>query len=294
MARNIETGNATAFGDFFGNKLYEQRARLALPLLIRQAKAQRTILYSDLATEIGMPNPRNLNYPLGLIGNVMKNFEGSVESIPPPIQCLVINKNTGLPGEGIGWFVPEVRDFSRLSKTQQKSVVDRMLVEIFAYDQWDAVLEHLGLQPSPSGIVTNSEKIRRKNSTGRGKGGEGPAHKALKNAIARDPSLIGEKGRFDIRTEYPFLSGDSIDVSFMTHKRWIGVEVKGKNSDEADLVRGLYQCVKYNALMDAESAAELRHRALRVVLAIGGKFPGNLVGLKNVLKVEVIDSLQTE
>jgi alkylated DNA nucleotide flippase Atl1 len=47
-----------------GEKLYQKRAKTALPYLVRQAKAGQKIYYSDLAKEIGMPNPRNLNYVL--------------------------------------------------------------------------------------------------------------------------------------------------------------------------------------------------------------------------------------
>ncbi|RZB38250.1 MAG: hypothetical protein SRB2_00596 [Desulfobacteraceae bacterium Eth-SRB2] len=45
-----------------GNKLYQIRARKVLPILVRQAEAGTTIYYSTLAEEIGIPNPRNLNY----------------------------------------------------------------------------------------------------------------------------------------------------------------------------------------------------------------------------------------
>ena len=38
----------------FGNKLYQQRAREALPILVRQVTANQIISYSDLATELGM------------------------------------------------------------------------------------------------------------------------------------------------------------------------------------------------------------------------------------------------
>jgi hypothetical protein len=47
-----------------GNKLFQERACQALPLLVRQAKAEKPICYSDLAEELRMPNPRNLDYVL--------------------------------------------------------------------------------------------------------------------------------------------------------------------------------------------------------------------------------------
>jgi len=47
-----------------GSKLYQQRARRTLPLLVRQAEAGETIPYSALAAELQMPNARNLNFVL--------------------------------------------------------------------------------------------------------------------------------------------------------------------------------------------------------------------------------------
>lgn len=41
-----------------GDKLYQERARLALPLLVRQAHAAAPVYYSALAAELGMPNAR--------------------------------------------------------------------------------------------------------------------------------------------------------------------------------------------------------------------------------------------
>ena len=99
-----------------GDKLYQTRARKVLPILVRQAEAGTTIYYSTLAEEIGIPNPRNLNYVLGSIGTTMENLSKAWKNKVPPIQCLVVNKKTGLPGEGIGWFLVKKDDFSSLSK----------------------------------------------------------------------------------------------------------------------------------------------------------------------------------
>ncbi len=66
----METGEVAKFIE--GKKLYQERARKALPLLVRQALANQPILYSDLAQELDMPNPRNLNYVLGSIGYTLQ------------------------------------------------------------------------------------------------------------------------------------------------------------------------------------------------------------------------------
>ena len=57
-----------------GDKPYHKYARAALPLLVRQAKARKPITYGSLAKELGMPNARNLDYPLGSIGTSLQRL----------------------------------------------------------------------------------------------------------------------------------------------------------------------------------------------------------------------------
>lgn len=81
-----------------GDKLYQQRARAALPLLVGQARMRKEIVYSDLAPQLGMSNARNLNYVLGYIGQALQSLSEEWDECIPPIQCLVVSKRTGLPG----------------------------------------------------------------------------------------------------------------------------------------------------------------------------------------------------
>ena len=71
-----------------GDKLYQERARAALPLLVRQAIAAKPIFYSALADELAMPNPRNLNYVLGCIGQAMVRLSKQWKTKVPPISLL--------------------------------------------------------------------------------------------------------------------------------------------------------------------------------------------------------------
>ncbi len=72
-----------------GDKLYQERARKALPILVRQALANQHIYYSDLTIELGMPNPRNLNFVLGSIGQSLQQLSTTWQEDIPPINCLV-------------------------------------------------------------------------------------------------------------------------------------------------------------------------------------------------------------
>lgn len=96
---------AKTAGTLFGPKLYQMRAQKALPVLVRQAIAHKPIYYIDLAEELYMPNPRNLNYVLGCIGETLQDLSIEWNELVPPITCLVISLSTGLPGKGIGLFL---------------------------------------------------------------------------------------------------------------------------------------------------------------------------------------------
>jgi hypothetical protein len=144
------TGEKTSALSLDGDKLYQKRARKAFPILVRQAKAEQTIFYSDLAKEIGMPNPRNLNYVLGTIGNAIQNLNHELNTKIPPIQCLVINRNTGMPGKGIEWFIPDTDKFKNSTAKQKRLMLRQMLVEVFQYEDWNNILARFGLEPLES------------------------------------------------------------------------------------------------------------------------------------------------
>lgn len=269
-----------------GDRLYQQRARAALPLLVRQAEAGERIFYSDLAEEMGMPNPRNLNYPLGSIGRTLERLSKAWNEKVPPIQCVVVNKNTGLPGEGVGWFLDKKKDFSLLSKAKQREIVNYHLAQIFAYSRWREVLSALGLSASNTNlgdIVVCAERFV---------GGESDDHKKLKEFVAQNPALIGLLPDIDDgKVEHPIPSGDYLDVSFITQKEWVAAEVKSKRSPIQDIVRGLFQCVKYRAVMEATQIVKGQPRAARSVLVLEGNLPKKLIPLRNILGVEVLERI---
>lgn len=270
-----------------GDKKYQLRARAALPLLVRQAQAGVPIFYSDLAKELEMPNPRNLNFVLGSIGQSLERLSKEWSEDIPPIQCLVINKNTGLPGEGIGWFLDKKVDFSTYPLRRKRAVVESALADIFSYSHWDDVLKALELKPVASDFST----LVRAAAMVHG-GGESQHHKALKEYVALNPRTIGTgAGVSTGKTEYRLPSGDSLDVSFMTKTVWIGVEVKSAISSKSDILRGLFQCVKYRAVMEAVLITQASRQSVRTILVLESFFPRSLLPLKHLLGIEVIDKI---
>lgn len=270
-----------------GNKLYQERARTALPLLVRQAAAAKPIFYSALAEELGMPNPRNLNYVLGSIGQAMVGLSKKWKTKVPPIQCLVVNKATGLPGEGISWFLIAKEDFGKLPLRRRREIVQAELQHIYAYPHWDEVLQELEINAVDTDFSSEVDKAARAID-----GGESASHKRLKEYVANNPHVIGlPKSTPMGTTEYGLPSGDSLDVSFKQKKSWVAAEVKSKISDQADIVRGIFQCVKYQAVLDAVLLSESKPQNANTVLVLESELPEHLRPLCNLLGVEVIDGV---
>lgn len=269
------------------NRLYHERARKALPLLVRQAEAGHTLSYSDLANELGMPNARNLNFVLGSIGETLNKLSESWHRHIPPIQCLVVNKETGLPGNGVTWFLTDKESYEKLPLSQKRAVVKAELSHIFAYPSWRQVLAAFDLQPvAPQYAVLIAEA-----ASFRG-GGESENHRRLKEFVAHHPEIVGlpalsSQGEI----EYLLPSGDSVDVSFINNDTWIAVEVKSNLSSAADIVRGIYQCVKYCAVMKAVMVAQSQVGNPKAILVLQSTLPPNLVPLRNTLGIEVIENV---
>jgi len=272
-----------------GQKKFQQRAVRALPKLVRQAKAEETIFYSDLAHELGMPNPRNLNKVLGAVADVIRKLRKTWKKPVPWLNFVVVNRHTGMPGKGVAGIVSNPTAFRRGTRAYRRRVVRMILHEVFSYRDWDRLLAHLGLKPeflppppSPPPLPPDS--------LGHG-AGEGEDHRRLKEFVARNPEIIGLKGFPKGKIEHIFPSGDVIDILFTTNKRWVGVEVKGIKSDELDIRRGLYQAVKYTALMEACLKAEQKKLRIEVILILGAPLPKRLRRQQDMLGIECRGSI---
>ncbi len=271
----------------FGNKLYQKRAREALPILVRQAHAHTPITYSELAGELGMPNARNLNYVLGSIGQSLVDLSNEWKEEIPPIQCLVLNKTTGLPGEGIGWFITGDKEkFLKLSRKQQRSRVQAELLKVYSYQKWLKILKKFSLKT----IDIDYSKLLSKVGNYNG-GGESQNHLKLKNYVSKHPELFSIPKNTESITEFYLPSGDAIDVLFKYGNEWIGIEVKSEISNKLDITRGLFQCIKYQFLMEAYQSVEKLPQNARSMLVLGTSLPNELIPMKNILGVEVIENI---
>lgn len=277
---------ATISQDMDGDKLYQQRARETLPLLVRQAEAGKSIVYSELAAELGMPNPRNLNFVLGSVGQTLIEIGKEWGESIPPIQSLVVNKQRGLPGEGFLQFLTDTDRLISLPKKQQQAVIDGVHSEVFRYTKWRDVLRYLGLPHWSSSNISDLVYA----ATEFVSLGESEEHRRLKEFVSKHPAILGlpKYAGYGLK-EYVLPSGDRVDVVFRHEDEWIAVEVKSIVSQMPDIVRGMFQCVKYRAVFQARAEVAGVLESVRVVLALEGELPHSLKSLQNVLGIEVIE-----
>lgn len=226
MTERKNNTTAKTAKNIFGDKPYQILARKALPLLVRQAKAEQSITYKSLAEELDMPNPRNLNWVLGSIGETLIELSEEWQDEIPAIQSLVVNKSTGMPGEGIAGFFMDEKKFKKLSSKSKRDLLKQELQKVCQYNRWDDVLKKLGLEPARTKQFKTSKSNAFSKYKGGGKG-ESKEHKKLKKFVSRNPQIIGLPVKVGFgKQEYEFPSGDAVDVLFVNKNQWIGVEVK--------------------------------------------------------------------
>ncbi|EMF84261.1 hypothetical protein LEP1GSC188_3982 [Leptospira weilii serovar Topaz str. LT2116] len=92
-----------------------------------------------------------------------------------------------------------------------------MLFDTFHYEKWSKVLEHFNLEANNLRIKTftqsNGSVLKIKQN-----GGESKFHKNLKETISKNPDLLNLKDYGVGKTEYLFLSADTVDVLFENSK----------------------------------------------------------------------------
>jgi hypothetical protein len=139
-----------------GQKKTQQWARKALPILVRQAQARQKITYGDLAEMIGVTFRLNLSRVCGCIGSAIQELSEDKHSGDklkiPLINALVVNKNTGEPGGGIGYYIDKYRESNKAEKTIIMTTLD-LYNKICDYPDWPLVLKEFGLKPYEGEVI---------------------------------------------------------------------------------------------------------------------------------------------
>jgi hypothetical protein len=265
-----------------GNALYQKRARLAFPLLVRQALVPEKITYTNLGLELEV-RPRNLNYVLGSIAQGLIELQKQWGTEIPPLTAIVVNRQSGLPGDGLMLTLITEEEFKSATVAAKRAIVDAALSKVYAYRHWREVLAQFGLQaadipqppPPPTGFG----------------GPESDAHVALKKYVRDHPEAVGIPINAKGKNEYLLPSGDRLDVHFKSGKRVWAVEVKTADANTVEIRRGLFQCVKYDAVLRAYHRVYNTGKEPYTRLVLEGVLPKELDALRSMLNLRVIERI---
>lgn len=262
-----------------------------IPVLIYWATVSKSPhTYGELSKEVGHHTDQ-IGRVLGLIDDVFKSLKKSRPEFKsmPTLNCLVISKTTKLPSNGFDYVS---HDYSSLTDEQKHDQMERLNSEAYYYDKWNDVLDALELTPYNGSDTIAYETAIRKGTFSK-HGSEGVKHKALKEFIYNHPECIGIKNAQYKEMEHILLSGDRLDVYFqLKDGTQIAIEVKSSISDNADILRGVYQCVKYDAILNAEQSVKGLHQQIKTLLVLEGKMPLAIASDAVALHVKFKDNIK--
>ena len=264
--------------------------------LIGAARQRTTITYGEAAARLerecgfGSIFPRNMGVAVG----DMQYRILELDEAAPLLHVLMVRgsgtrNEIGKPGDGAQEFLadrfPEEvllqHDGVRRAHPQLwAEVVGQASEEVYGHRRWEDLYARLYGEYAPDPFFTTPVEG---GGVPRGGAGEGPNHKALRLWVRRNPSRIDRRFQNSrTETEEGLLSGDRVDVVYYTDDEVLAIEVKSRDSNWADLQRGLYQCIKYEAVLRAQ---EQGGRTVGSLLVTESGLPLDLKSLATMLDI---------
>lgn len=287
-----------------GSLWTDRIAPMALPILLWAATKSRRITYTQLADEIHRRTgeaikPRKTLYgkPAGKIGHAIERLSAEwSEDIPPINAILVRSDKRHLPGSGANSFISRYLANTAektLTEANRDALAEEVIQSVFDYPDWDRVRRYFRLpvlEAVPC-LTHPTEKPINLPPPKPAKGGpEGHLHKLLKTWVASHSQCVSRFGAFPQGdTEVPLSSGDAIDVSFQNDETWLCAEIKDHRAKEGELVRGVFQCVKYRATMRAMQLARGGYTNAQAILVTQAPLPSKAQSLAKRLRVTHIN-----
>ncbi len=261
--------------------------RLIIPVLIRWAKSGKTdMTYGDLSLAVVGRKQYRLGHQLGQVHNVIDELQAQSGVKIPTLNTLVKNRK-GFPSSGFHVVYPS---YNKLSDDEKRVFIEGLDSKAIKFKRWDWVLDQLGLEPVK--LITE-EELHSKTSKMGGSGGEGKDHKRLKKYILEHPESVGLKDVIYKSDEHTLPSGDRIDVYFVRKNGdRVAVEVKPKSSPDVDMMRGIFQCVKYETVMEAIRTIECGSFNVSSILVLGSSLSYQNKQIASELGVEHIEDFK--
>ncbi|MGC9954798.1 MAG: hypothetical protein ABSD21_11025 [Rhizomicrobium sp.] len=279
----------------------DEGLRLVFDYLLPCIETNSTITYGEIAgrltADLDLDGQVFSTHPGHVVGTLMHRIL-EIDNDAPLLNLLVVNI-MGKPGEGADQFIRERFGLpERDAIPNRADLIEQEANRVFAFKRWPRIYKRL-FKADPPAIdplarVKGTEADGMPPSTTKGGYGgtaESKEHKALKAYVLANPACIGAPVNPGTRKdELMLLSGDEVDVFFESRDAAYLVEVKSVRSNERDFERGVYQCVKYRAVFQAQCARITPDLAVHAILALEEEPPGHIKTLakNNWVKVQVV------
>jgi hypothetical protein len=184
-------------------------------------------------------------------------------------------------------------DLAGMQPLEQLSAVEVLRQEVFRWPYWMQLLALLGLEPLAD--LASDDGALTKFASQSGPKGKSPEHIQMQECIRSNPRLVLPKLQGDVESsscEYLFWSLDRADVVIKTSEEWIGFEVKPSTAPSEELKKGIFQVMKYRALLSADLLSRGKICRSRCVLVIGGSLPKELCMLATRFGIEVFEKFR--
>ena len=228
-------------------------------LLIHSAKRRSSTTYGEakyvLETETGFDTI--FSTMMGVPAGELNNRFLAVRPGCPPLTVLLVRQADGMPGQGAGPFLADyLRDerlrsprFRSLYPGKWRAACEQIAASVYATDEWDDLYRRAFGERLPTPSPPNGREV---DGIRYGRAGEGRNHKALRLWTKQNPCKIKRVyAAFRSETEVVLDSADRVDVVYYGPHTTVVLEVKSRDSDTLDLRRGVFQCIKYRAVMRA-------------------------------------------
>ena len=259
-----------------------------IPVMVHWAKTgHNEHSYGDLIHAIGKTRFSGIGHALYAVQKVLNALSNQTGREIPTLNSLCKNAKTMLPSEGFEFVSPK---YNELDYNGKRKFVTGLDTDAINYPFWDWVLKELELKEA---IPFTEEQLNAIRNTHCGFSGEGEEHKALKEYICLHPDVLDYSDVVIAKTEYILPSGDRLDIYFeLADGTHVAIEVKPSISPEQDISRGVFQCVKYLAVMDALRTIECKDYEIEVLLVTAKELSSQNKTLAEELNVEFIDGFK--
>lgn len=264
----------------------KRNVRLMIPVMVHWAKTgHNEHSYGDLIHAIGKTRFSGIGHALYAVQKVLNALSEQTGREIPTLNSLCKNAKTMLPSEGFEFVSPK---YNELDYNGKRKFVTGLDTDAINYPFW--VLKELELKEA---IPFTEEQLNAIRNPHCGFSGEGEEHKALKEYICQHPDVLDYSDVVLAKTEYILPSGDRLDIYFeLADGTHVAIEVKPSISPDQDISRGVFQCVKYLAVMDALRTIECKDYEIEVKLVTANELSSQNKTLAEELNVEFIDGFK--